>query len=137
MLAYADTSESSGQLLYALLVGCGAFIGAVLLAAIPLAIAHVRRHPRLAALLTGAVVWAIATAVAVYWTYLQQSDWSREYLIRIQSGYYDPNDLSAKPSPHPLLFTILAVAYLALFLLALSARGPANISEEAPSAGES
>jgi len=124
ILAWAQKPDTSQPYLYAFLVGCGALAVAVILVGVPLVIARRRQHPYWETCLAAAFFWCACTTAAVYWTYLQQTQWSREYQLRLDTGYLDPNALAPRPSLHPLIFLALALGYLGVIALTLTRHSP-------------
>jgi hypothetical protein len=92
-LAYAELPESSNVGLVLILAFAGIVGAAVVLAAIPVLInRRRRRRGRGDALLAIAILWAVLAAGSGICAVVQHENWSREWTMRIESGYYDPRD---------------------------------------------
>jgi hypothetical protein len=96
-LAYAQPTDQSGTGVVVIMMAATAIAVAAAVAFVPVAIAWRRRHRRADLILAVAIVWAALAAGSVIVTVSKQMDWSKERTLRIESGYYDPNDTTAAP----------------------------------------
>jgi hypothetical protein len=119
-LAYAQQPDSGDSNLTVMVVGIAVICGICGLAFAIVGLAHWRRHRQREIIIVAAIFWAILSTASVAYALLQQSKWSGEYLLRLQSGYYTPaqaqNDAPQLPWNS---WTILAGAYAALMAWSL------------------
>jgi hypothetical protein len=73
--------------------------------------------------MVAALFWGIITAGSAMYTAASRYNWSKEYTVRIDSGYYDPRDTSDKPKIPWVLWSALGIAYAGMVGWALSAKG--------------
>ncbi len=132
-LAYAEGGDSSVLNLRIVLVSLGVIAGTVILALIPICIAWSRRHRRSDVILAAAVVWGVlAGAIVLRWA-VAEIQWSREWTMRIKSGYFDPNDQSDAPLRPWKLWTGLGLGYGALVIWSLiGKKRPSEAEASAP-----
>jgi hypothetical protein len=123
ILAYAETADSGSLNLAKILGGLGIVAVAALLAAIVIGVSRSRRHRQAEGIMVATLFWAAITAGSVMYAAAQQLNWSKEYTTRIESGYYDPRDLSDKPKLPVLLWSGLGIAYAALLGWSASQKG--------------
>jgi hypothetical protein len=121
-LAYADSTDTTNASIAILVISTGILIAAVAAAMVPICIARSRRILQSDALVPLAIVWALTSAVVSIYAYIAQSRWKREYLLRIQSGYFDPRDLSDAPVLPWTYWYVLGAMYLLLILWAMSGK---------------
>lgn len=113
-LARAEQVDPTRGNLTAVLTCAGIVLGVGVVALIPVMIAWSRRHQRADWVMTVAILWAVLATVSLASTVLAEMKYSDEHTMAIQSGYFDPNDMSDAP-PLPIrTWTALGVAYLAL-----------------------
>lgn len=104
------------------LLTLGALVVAAALAVLPIVLARSRRHRHVEIIAAIAVLWGFLAAGSVVMTSMEEAKWSKERLVRVQSGYYDPNDNSGAPAKPVGVWTGLAVSYVALILWSLASR---------------
>jgi hypothetical protein len=133
MLASAETSASSLDLLVLILEAMGVIAGVAIAAAVPLFVMTGRRAVRSGFLAPVCLLWALA--VGGYWLYLlfARYQWNVEYQKLVMSGYFDPANTSSEPGASPLLILALAVGYAGLIVAAI--RAPARQVEAAAEEG--
>ena len=107
----ADTTNSSFHLIF---IWLGIIAGAAILAFVPLAIAATRRHRQLSLILTAAVVWGCVSAGISMYAVMQQSNWSREQMLRVDTGYYDPLNTADAPKLPWVAWSVLGAGYIGL-----------------------
>lgn len=114
ILARADSVDSTVSNLTTILTCAGIVLGVGVVAIVPVMLAWQRRHRHSEGLAAVAVLWGLLAAISVSAATLEQMKYSREHLMAIESGYYDPNDTSdAPPLPLPA-WAALGVGYAAL-----------------------
>jgi len=125
-LAYAQVQDSSDMSL--IMVFAAALILAATAAAAYLLIhiARRRRHRRTDLLAAAAFFWGLMTAASLLYAEQSQMNWSKEYTVRLESGYFDPTDLTDAPKLPWKIWTGLGIAYGAMLMWALSQKRAAN-----------
>ncbi|HXE54782.1 MAG TPA: hypothetical protein VN541_17310 [Tepidisphaeraceae bacterium] len=128
LLANAEPSDSTISSLTLIIIGVGIVAAVFVLAFIPVAIAWSRRSRRSDTIVLGAVLWGVLAAASFTSATMAQMKWSREKTLRIQSGYYDPNDATDEPQLPWVSWVGLAVLYFVLLAWPLSAlrHGPSS-----------
>jgi hypothetical protein len=105
-----------------ILLYCGIVAGAGLLAIIPIAISRSRMLRSAEAIMTGAILWGIITAISLTVTALAEFQWSKERLIRLNSGYIGSDVDNDAPQRPWNFWAILAGIYCIIFLWSLISR---------------
>jgi hypothetical protein len=120
VLAYAQAQDSSDMSL--VMVFAAALILAATAAAayVLIHIARRRRHPRTDLIGAAAFFWALLTAASLLYAEQSQMNWSKEYNVRLESGYFDPTDTTDAPKLPWKTWTGLGIAYTAMLTWALS-----------------
>ena len=121
-LAYADSGDSSNSNLLIILISVAVLIVVGGLGFVPVAIAWRRRHRYAEVIGAGAVLWGLLAAGSLIYTASARLNWSRERMLRIESGYYDPRDLSDAPKWPWMAWGGLGVGYGVVVTISL-ARG--------------
>jgi hypothetical protein len=121
-LSVAENTRGSDTSLLVPLICIGSIALIAVLAFIPLLVGSLRRHKNGEALLAMTVLWAIVAIGIVVNTIIEQNRWSSERQIRVNSGYYDPNDNSQAPLWPVKSGGGLGVGYVALLIWASTAR---------------
>jgi hypothetical protein len=122
LLGVAENTGGSDTSLMVPLICIGSIALIAVLALVPLLVGSLRRHSNGHALLAMAALWAIMAIGIVVNTIIEQNRWSSERQIRVNSGYYDPNDNSQAP-PWPIKSGgVLGIGYAALLIWAATAR---------------
>ena len=67
-----------------------------------------------------AFFWGLITAGSLLYAEQSQMNWSKEYTVRLESGYFDPTDKTDAPKLPWKIWTGLGVAYAAMLMWALS-----------------
>jgi ABC-type transport system involved in multi-copper enzyme maturation permease subunit len=111
VLAYADNSDSTLSNLQTVVYAVFIVLATVVVALIPIFISRARRHRKSESILVAVFFWACITAGSAIYTQQSQMNWSRKYLTRVESGYYDPNNTTDAPKLPWLLWSSLAAAY--------------------------
>jgi hypothetical protein len=118
LLAYAEAAGSDSINLVKVLAGIGIVAVVAVLAAVVIGISRSRGHRTADGIMVTAVFWAIIAASILIYTAIEQYNWSEEYTIRIESGYYDPRDVSDKPGVHWGLCGMIALGYAGMLVWA-------------------
>ncbi|MDB5357030.1 MAG: hypothetical protein JWN24_3483 [Phycisphaerales bacterium] len=126
LLARAEGPDLSDSSLVLVLTCAGLVLGSAVLSLLPVFIARGRGHRQLETITAVAVLWGLLTAGTLVHASIVQMQWSKEQLLRIQSGYLDPQDTSDAPAKPWRTWTALAAAYCALIAWAFAARSSAN-----------
>jgi hypothetical protein len=127
-LAYAQGGDNSDLNLRIVLVSIGVIAGIAVLGLIPVCIAWSRRHRRGDLILAAAVVWGVLTGAVVLRWAVTEIQWSREWLMCIKSGYYDPNDQSDAPQRPWQRWTGLGLGYGGLIIWSLGGKKRVGVS---------
>ena len=119
-LASAEQTDLSGSGWFVILIGLVVIAAVAALTVIPIVIARRRLRRRAEAVTVAAIFWGLLAAASIIHFWLAKLRWSKEFLLLIKTGYYDPSNTSGAP-PWPWgLWGVLAVAYGVLVALALS-----------------
>lgn len=125
VLAYAQAAGDSNTSLTVILMAFAIVLGACILAFFPVFTALSRKNHQSHSIAVMSLFWGVAVAVITIWCMLQRLDWSKELTMRMQSGYYDPRDLSDAPAFPWIILIVAATAWIALLAWAfLGARVP-------------
>jgi hypothetical protein len=114
LLANAESNDSTVSNLSTVLICAAIAVGVLILAAVPIMIAWSRRHRHADGLTAVAVLWGLIAAVSVSVSIFDQMKYSREHLMALESGYFDPNDTSDAPVLPLPTWSVLGVVYVAL-----------------------
>jgi hypothetical protein len=119
VIASAESSDPNATSLPIVLAGLFILATIAFLAFAVILISRARRH-RQAELITVAIVfWAIIAAGSLLWAGERQLDWSKQYNLRLETGYLDPQDTSDAPQLPWALWTGLGVAYGGMLIWSL------------------
>jgi len=121
-LANAEQPDTSDASIAISVVSAGIIFLAAAAAFVPVAIARRRRNRQSETIVPLSIVWALATVAVSIYAYISQTRWTREYTLRIESGYFDPQDKSGAPALPWLLWGVLAALYVVLIAWAAMAR---------------
>lgn len=130
-LAYAQRSGDGSAQLAAVLACLGVLASLAALVAIALLLGRRRRVKGPQGLLVMLLLWWAVAGLAGVAACLEQCRWSREYQMRLASGYLDPTAPVAAPAPPWPLWLILLLVYGGL--LAWAAAGPRKNPPAPPS----
>jgi hypothetical protein len=119
LLASAEQTDLSGSGWFVILIGAVVIVAVAAMTVIPIALSRKRRHRRADAITVGAVFWGLLAAASIIHFWLARMQWSKEYLLRVKTGYYDPADTSGAPPWPWQLWGILAVVYGVLIAAAI------------------
>ena len=132
-LAYAQSAGDSNSLTV-IVLAFAIVLGACVLAFIPIFTALSRKNRQSHSVAVMSLFWGVAVAVITIWCMLQRLDWSKELTMRMQSGYYDPRDLSDAPAFPWIILLIGAGAWIVLLTWAFL--GASLPPEQAPPQNE-
>jgi hypothetical protein len=137
LLAKAEGPDPSDSSLMLVLICAGLVLGSAVLSLLPVFIARGRGHRQLETVTAVAVLWGLLTAGTLIHTTIVQMQWSKEQLLRIQSGYMDPQDTTDAPKPWRT-WTALATIYCVLIIWAFVPQSSAGSapSQEPPRDGQ-
>jgi hypothetical protein len=130
-LAVAESGDPNASNLPIVLGGI--FILAVIafLAFVLIFISRSRGHRQTELITTATFFWAIIAAGSLIYAGQAQMNWSKEYMLRLQTGYLDPTDTSDAPRLPWVIWSGLGVAYGAMLIWSLSKKG-ASPKKEPP-----
>jgi len=133
LLAYAETTDTSNSGVIVGLVGLLVIGVVAALTLIPIASARYRRLRHRGAIPTLALLWGLISAGSIIYIIAAEFRWHKEWLVLVQSGYYDPRNTSGAPAwPWPL-WIVLALAYAGLLTFCLVGK---TMPPEAPPSAE-
>jgi hypothetical protein len=122
--AYAEPTDLSGSS-WLLMMICGAIlVGALGLVLVPITLAYYGRLRKTDAITAGAVVWGLAVAWNAMTFAIAEFSWKREWLLRVQTGYFDPRDTKGAPVWSWPIWGSLMVVYALLVGLSIAGRNP-------------
>lgn len=83
-------------------------------------ISRVRGHRQEGAIAVAAIFWALIAAGSLIYAGESQMNWSKEYQMRLESGYLDPSEMNDAPHLPWGIWTGLGVGYGAMLAWTLS-----------------
>ena len=116
MLASAPIAPSSDSNAELVLISAGVVLVVAVLGFIPIQLARVRGHRNRDAISAIVVLWGLILGASVSYSIMKQMDWTTTYQQRIETGYYDPQNVSDKPTVPIGLWCGLGVGYALLIL---------------------
>jgi hypothetical protein len=122
LLANAEAPDSSDSSLLLILLSAGLILGTAVLAFVPVVIVRLRSHRNPETLLAVAILWGLLTAGTLVHATIVQVQWSKEQVLRLQSGYLDPQDMGGAPAKPWGTWTVLATVYGAIIIWAFASR---------------
>jgi hypothetical protein len=124
LIANAEQTDLSGSQWLVILICVGVIVVVAALTFVPIAVARSRLYRQADAVTVAALFWGFLTAASVIRFWLARLRWSDELTLRINTGYYDPNNASDAPLWPWLQWGILAVAYGVMVVFTLSRKRP-------------
>jgi hypothetical protein len=121
-LAYAESVDSTVSNLMTILICLGIVLVVAVVAMVPVLVARSRGHRKSDTLVAMAVLWGVLTAVSATSTALAQMKYSHEQLLLIQSGYFDPADVTGAPKLPWVMWACLGGGYGILLVWAIAGR---------------
>ena len=123
-LANAESVDPTVSNLMTVLACVGIVLVVALVAFVPVLISWRNGHRQSETLLAGAVIWGVLAAASAISATLAQMKYSHEQMLLIQSGYFDPTDVSGAPKLPWVRWGCLGGGYGVLVIWALTgARG--------------
>jgi hypothetical protein len=111
VIASAESGDPNATNLPIILAGLFILAMIALLAFGVIFISRVRRHRHAESITVAIVFWAIVAAGSLLWAGERQLDWSKQYTLRLETGYLDPQDTSDAPRLPWMLWSGLGVVY--------------------------
>ena len=122
LLAYAESGDPNAMNLVIILGGIGIVAATAILAFALIFTARARGHRHAEFILVAAVFWGLITVGSLMYAGEAQLNWSKEYTLRLETGYLDPQDTSDAPRLPWGIWTGLGVSYGAMMAWALCQR---------------
>jgi hypothetical protein len=119
LLAYAESDDPNAMNLVIILGGVGIVAATAILAFALILTARARGHRHAESIMVAAVFWALITAGSVMYAGEAQLNWSKQYALRLETGYLDPQDTSDAPRLPWGIWTGLGAAYGTMMAWAL------------------
>jgi hypothetical protein len=119
-LAYAESGDPGATNLVIVLGGAFIVAAVAVMAFVLIVISRSRRHRRADLIAVAAAVWALIAARSLLYAGVSQMNWSREYQLRLQTGYLDPSDTNGAPRLPVGTWTGLGVVYVVMLGWSLS-----------------
>jgi hypothetical protein len=119
-LAYAESGDSSATNLVIIFGGAFVIAAVAAMALVLIVISRARGHRRADLIAVAAVFWALIAAGSLLYAGVSQMNWSKEYQMRLETGYLDPSDTGDAPRQPLGTWTGLGVAYIAMLGWSLS-----------------
>lgn len=116
VLAYADTTDSSGTNLVLAMAGLFIVVATAALILVLIYLARARRHPQAELITVAAIFWALLTAGSLLYAVEKRVDWSKNHDLQVKTGYLDPRDISDKPKLPWAIWSELGVGYGAMLV---------------------
>jgi hypothetical protein len=118
-LAYAESGDPNAMNLLIILGGICIVAATAILAFALILTARARGHRHAEFIMVATVFWALITAGSLMYAGETQLNWSKEYTLRLETGYLDPQDTGDAPRLPWGIWTGLGVAYGAMMAWAL------------------
>ncbi|MGD0770616.1 MAG: hypothetical protein ABSB42_20715 [Tepidisphaeraceae bacterium] len=119
LLAYAESGEANAMNLEIILGGVCIVAATSILAFALIFTARARGHRYAEFIMVATIFWALITAGSLMYAGEAQLNWSKEYTLRLETGYLDPHDTSDAPQLPWAIWTGLGVAYVTMMAWAL------------------
>src|ERR1700722_1954816 len=114
LFAYAEPTDLSGSS-WLLIMICGAIlIGVCGLALVPIGMARYGRLRQTEALSAVSVLWGLLAGWNAVSFAIAEFAWKQEWLLRVQTGYFDPRDTKGAPLWSWPVWGSLALVYALL-----------------------
>jgi hypothetical protein len=111
LIASAPISASSDSNVELILISAGLVLVVGLAGFAVVRLAIMRGRKKRDTLLAAVIIWGMLTAGSISYSVMQQMNWSTSYQQQLMSGYGNPDDLSDKPQPPVVLWSILGFGY--------------------------
>jgi hypothetical protein len=119
LLAYAESGDPNAMNLEIVLGGLGIVVATSILAFALIFTARARGHRYAEFIMVATLFWALITAGSLMYAGQAQLNWSKEYTLRLETGYLDPHDTSDAPRLPWGIWTGLGTAYGAMMAWAI------------------
>jgi hypothetical protein len=119
-LAYAESGDPNATNLPIILGGLFILAVIALLAFWLIFISRARRHRQAELITVATIFWALVAAGSLLYAGEAQMDWSKQYALRLETGYLDPQDTSDAPRLPWGIWSGLGVGYGAMLVWSLS-----------------
>jgi hypothetical protein len=128
-IASAESGDPNATNLPIVLAGLFILAMIALLAFGVILISRARKHRHAESITVAIVFWSLISAGSLLWAGERQLDWSKQYTLRLETGYLDPQDTSDAPQLPWMLWSGLGVAYGAILIWSLTQKpaSPKNI----------
>jgi hypothetical protein len=124
LLAYAESGDPNAMNLVIVLGGVCIVAATAILAFALILTARARGHRHAEFIMVATVFWALITAGSLIYAGNAQLNWSKEYTLRLETGYLDPRDTGDAPRLPWGIWTGLGAAYGAMMTWALCQKRP-------------
>jgi hypothetical protein len=122
ILAYAEAQDGSYMSSEMVLWGMLIIAGVALAGFVLVYVSRRQKHRGADLVLAGAFFWGIVAAGSLLYVLQSQMNWTKEYTVRIESGYVEPKDLSDKPRVPWGILVGLGVVYLGMGFWVISGK---------------
>ena len=124
LLAYAERTDLFSSDWSTILLVVALIIGAVILSVLPFALARHRGHRQSHVILVAMILWGLLAGGSTVLTAMTQVQWSKEQLLLMKTGYYDPASAAGAPAwPWPF-WCVLAAGYVGFLIYSLAQKMP-------------
>jgi hypothetical protein len=113
-LAYAESGDPSAMNLVTVLGGAFIVAAMAAMAFVLILFSRSRGHRRADLIAVAAVFWALIAAGSLMYAGVSRTNWSKEYQMRLETGYLDPSDKDDAPRLPWGTWTGLGIAYIAM-----------------------
>jgi len=120
VLAYAEAPDTSNTPLVIVLLGTAIIVVTTILIIIIIGLARSRRHSYGSIICSMALLWGLLASLSSGYACIRQLNWSKERMMRINTGYYDSHDNSDAPRLPWVTWAGLAASYAVLAIWAVS-----------------
>ncbi len=119
-LAFAESGDPNATNLPIVLGGLFILAVIALLAFLLIFVSRSRGHRRAELITVATIFWALIAAGSLLYAGEAQMDWSKQYALRLETGYLDPQDTSDAPRMPWGMWSGLGAAYVAMLVWSLS-----------------
>ena len=120
MLAYAQSADPNATGLVLILGGVVIVVICAALAVVLILVSRSRANHPSEAIKAAAILWAVLAAGSLLYAQETQMNWSKEFTLRLETGYFDPSDTADKPKLPWGLWGALGVAYVGILVWSFS-----------------
>jgi hypothetical protein len=123
-LAYAESADTSNSSMVIVLSGLCVLAVAAIAAIVPICICWKRHHRQTEPITALLILWGLVATISAIYFINSQMKWSREQMLRIESGYFDPTDQTDAPAIPWVTWGGLATVYAALVCWSFAQKNP-------------